>query len=174
MANFVQLAKHTDDWLVLDMKIDSYALRRKLSQELQYIYKDRNVIFTQFSKGSPTFTVRKWKARSENNEESKDTIKNEVKVSEQDIELSYFDRIIQGDRKSLKVHHEDDKCIAFEDPSPVAKCHFIVLPKDTKTSLSTENEILIGHLMLIASKVAKTLKLEDGYRVVVNNGRNSF
>jgi histidine triad (HIT) family protein len=72
------------------------------------------------------------------------------------------------------VHHEDEKCIAFDDPSPVAKSHFIVLPKDPKTSLITQDEALIGHLMLVASKVAKTLKLEDGYRVVLNNGRNGL
>jgi hypothetical protein len=29
-------------------------------------------------------------------------------------------------------------------------------------------------MMVVASKVAKTLKLEDGYRVVVNNGRDGF
>ena len=45
----------------MEIKIDSYALRRKLSQELQYIYKDRSLIFTEFSKGSSTFTVRKYK-----------------------------------------------------------------------------------------------------------------
>jgi hypothetical protein len=82
VANFVQLAKHTDDWIVLEIKIDSYALRRKLSQDLLNLYKDRNVIFTQFSKGSNIFTVRKWKSKSDHNEESKDNSKNEVKVSE--------------------------------------------------------------------------------------------
>jgi hypothetical protein len=82
VANFVQLAKHTNDWIVLEIKIDSYALRRKLSQDLQSLYKDRNVIYTQFSKGSSIFTVRKWKAKSDHNEESKDNVKNEVKVTE--------------------------------------------------------------------------------------------
>lgn len=72
------------------------------------------------------------------------------------------------------MHYEDEKCIAFDDPSPVAKSHFVVLPKDSKTSFITQDEALIGHLMLVASKVAKTLKLEDGYRVVINNGDNGF
>ena len=174
VANFVQLAKHTDDWPVLEMKIDSYALRRKLSQELLNHYKDRNLIFTQFSKGSPMFTVRKWKAKSDPQEESKDNLRCEYKVSEQEMELSAFDKIIQGDRKSIKVHFEDEKCLAFDDYAPVAKSHFIVLAKDTKVALSdSKDEALIGHLMVVASKVAKLLKLEEGYRVVVNNGRNA-
>jgi hypothetical protein len=32
----------------------------------------------------------------------------------------------------------------------------------------------MGHLMVIAAKVAKILKLEEGYRIVLDNGRNSF
>jgi histidine triad (HIT) family protein len=31
---------------------------------------------------------------------------------------------------------------------------------------------LLGHLLLVASKVAKDLGLKDGYRVVINDGRN--
>jgi histidine triad (HIT) family protein len=32
---------------------------------------------------------------------------------------------------------------------------------------------LLGHLLFVASKVAKDQGLEDGYRVVINNGRNA-
>ena len=84
VANFIQLARQTDDQLVLDLKIDSYALRRKLSQELFVLYKDRNIIFTQFSKNSPIFSIRKWKAKNEGDD--KDSIKQEVKVTEQETE----------------------------------------------------------------------------------------
>jgi histidine triad (HIT) family protein len=31
---------------------------------------------------------------------------------------------------------------------------------------------LLGHLLLVASKVAKDLGLKDGFRVVINDGRN--
>ena len=34
-----------------------------------------------------------------------------------------------------------------------------------------DDEALLGHLMLVATKVAKQLSLSDGYRLVVNNGR---
>lgn len=130
VANFIQLAKNSDESLVLDLKIDSWALRRKLSQELLFLYKDRNIIFTQFSKNSPTFSVRKWKAKNES--DGKDQIKSEVKVTEKETELSCFDKIVYGERKGVKVLHEDERCIAFEDHYPVAKIHFIVLLKDPK------------------------------------------
>ena len=59
-------------------------------------------------------------------------MKNEIKVTEEETELSCFDKIIKGDRKGLKILHEDEKCIAFDDTNPVAKKHFIVLMKDSK------------------------------------------
>jgi histidine triad (HIT) family protein len=31
---------------------------------------------------------------------------------------------------------------------------------------------LLGHLMFVAAKVAKEQGLQDGYRVVINNGKN--
>jgi len=45
-----------------------------------------------------------------------------------------------------------------------------VLAKDNQIQLKTKNEALMGHIMVVASKVAKTLKLEDGYLLVVNIG----
>lgn len=171
VANFIQLARKSDDNLVLDLKVESYALRRKLSNELQYLYKDRNLIFTQFSKSSQIFTVRKWKAKEDGDTKE---IKEEVKVTEQECENSAFDTIAKGNHKGVKVLHEDEKCIAFEDLFPVAKVHFIVLAKDPKAQLTDEHDALAGHLMVVASKAAKNLGLEQGYRVVLNNGKNTF
>ena len=50
---------------LLEIEIESFALRRRLSQELQAFYKDANLIFTQFSKATPIFTVRKWRPKPE-------------------------------------------------------------------------------------------------------------
>jgi len=68
VANFAVLVQTRDDWPIMEIKIESYALRRKLSQELQNIYKDRYLIFTDFSKGSSTFTVRKYKPKDQTND----------------------------------------------------------------------------------------------------------
>ena len=35
-----------------------------------------------------------------------------------------------------------------------------------------EHQTLLGHLMLTAASVAQKLKLEGGYRVVINNGKD--
>lgn len=103
-----------------------------------FLYKDRNLIFTTFSKNSPIFNIRKWKPRSEETKDSKEQNK-DVFLSELDTELSTFDKIIQGHRDGIKVLYEDHKCIAFEDRSPVALVHFIVLAKDTQLQLATAN-----------------------------------
>ena len=50
---------------MLEIHIESFALRRRLSQELQSFYKDSNLIFTQFSKASNMFTVRRWRPKPE-------------------------------------------------------------------------------------------------------------
>ena len=99
----------------MEIKIDSYALRRKLSQELQYIYKDRSLIFTEFSKGSPIFTVRKYKPvdKSKTNDNQNQS-KKEEKLNPEQFEDSVIDKIINGDRSEVNVLHEDDKLIAYE------------------------------------------------------------
>ena len=82
VANFAVLAQNRSDWPVLEINIESYALRRKLSQELQAIYNNRNMIFTSFSKASPIFTVRKYKPgeRDRRNEADSGGKAKEVKV----------------------------------------------------------------------------------------------
>jgi len=138
------------------------------------LYKDRNIIFTQFSKNSPIFSIRKWKAKNDADDKE---VHSEVKVTEQETEFSVFDKIVAGDKKGIKVLFEDEKCIAFEDKAPIAKQHFIVLAKDPKASLGNmdfKDAELYGHLLVKASQVAKQLEMADGYRVVANHGRNAF
>nr|XP_022309946.1 histidine triad nucleotide-binding protein 1-like [Crassostrea virginica] len=69
--------------------------------------------------------------------------------------------------------YEDDKCAAFNDLSPQAPVHFLVIPKKPISRLSEAEESdaqLLGHLMLVAKKVAKEQGLNEGYRLVVNDG----
>uniref|UniRef100_A0A1A9VR47 HIT domain-containing protein n=1 Tax=Glossina austeni TaxID=7395 RepID=A0A1A9VR47_GLOAU len=71
--------------------------------------------------------------------------------------------------------HEDDKCVAFHDISPQAPTHFLVIPRKPITMLSDVEDVdedLLGHLMLVGSRVAKKLGLDNGYRVVINNGKD--
>ncbi|KAL7048223.1 hypothetical protein ACKWTF_003269 [Chironomus riparius] len=70
--------------------------------------------------------------------------------------------------------YEDDQCVAFHDVSPQAPVHYLVIPKKPIQQLSKasdEDEQLLGHLLLAGKKVADQLGLNNGYRVVINDGK---
>ena len=90
------------------------------------MFKDQNLIFTQFSKQGPIFTIRKWKPKDEDHSQNK---ANEIKLTIDDCIDSEYDKIIKGDRHNLVVVHEDDLVIAFQERAPIAKHHLVVLAK---------------------------------------------
>ena len=72
-----------------------------------------------------------------------------------------------------KIIYEDETCVAFHDIAPQAPVHFLVVPRKLIPRIaeaSSADESLLGHLLLVAKKVAADLKLEKGFRIVVNNG----
>ena len=100
----------------------------------------------------------------------------EVEAPKVADEVTLFDKIVAGDIPCDKIY-EDDVCIAFNDIAPVAPTHFLVIPKnrDGLSQLSKAEERhkeLLGHLMWAASKIANDQGLgEDGFRVVINDGK---
>ncbi|VDL78795.1 unnamed protein product [Nippostrongylus brasiliensis] len=85
-----------------------------------------------------------------------------------------FDKIIRKEIPA-KIIYEDDEALAFHDVSPQAPVHFLVIPKKRIAMLqeaedTVADQMLLGKLMLTATKVARDLGLANGYRVVVNNG----
>ena len=73
--------------------------------------------------------------------------------------MTIFDKIV-AKQIPAEVIYEDDTALAFRDISPQAPVHFLVIPKKrdglTRMAKATEqHEKLLGHLLLIASKVAK-------------------
>jgi histidine triad (HIT) family protein len=87
-------------------------------------------------------------------------------------EKTIFKRIIDGEIPA-KIVHDDDLCLAFVDVAPQAPTHVIVIPKKEIASLNEvadEDAALVGHLIVTIRKLAAQLKLDDGYRVVVNCG----
>ena len=90
-------------------------------------------------------------------------------------EASVFTRIIAGELPARRLY-EDDQCIVIEDRSPQAPTHLLIIPRIPLVSLAearVEDAPLLGHLMWVAADMARRLKLEDGFRLVVNNGRGA-
>lgn len=82
-----------------------------------------------------------------------------------------FGKILSGEIPSERVW-EDDQCIAFRDINPAAPTHVLVIPREyiaTANEFEESQEALLGHLLVVASKVAKAEGIaEDGYRLVIN------
>jgi histidine triad (HIT) family protein len=85
-----------------------------------------------------------------------------------------FSRIIRREIPA-RIEHEDDLCLAFHDVAPQAPVHLLVIPKQPIPSLvevTDADSPLLGHLVAVASSLARKLGLGDGYRLVVNCGRD--
>ena len=85
-----------------------------------------------------------------------------------------FGRIIRREIPA-RIEYEDDRCLAFHDVSPQAPVHVLVIPKQAIPSLAAVtagDASLMGHLVLIATQLAAKLGLDEGYRLVVNCGRD--
>jgi histidine triad (HIT) family protein len=83
-----------------------------------------------------------------------------------------FCRIVAGTIPATKVF-EDERCLAFRDLHAVAPTHVLVIPKEHIASSAhavESHEALLGHLMLIAAKVAEQEGLSNGFRLVANTG----
>jgi histidine triad (HIT) family protein len=69
------------------------------------------------------------------------------------------------------IVHEDDLCLAFRDIHPQAPVHVLIIPKKvirTHADVTEADRELLGHLHLVAARLAKQLGLGDGYRLVLN------
>ena len=85
-----------------------------------------------------------------------------------------FCAIIKGDIPSKKVY-EDDSCYAFLDINPQAPVHCLVVPKEHVASaneITAANAEVVAHIFSVIPKIAATLGLGNGYRVVTNVGED--
>lgn len=83
-----------------------------------------------------------------------------------------FEKIINREIPT-DIIYEDDLSIVIKDIQPQAPTHLLIIPKKVIPKLSdasNNDELILGHLMLVAGKVANQLDLNDTFRIVINNG----
>ena len=81
-----------------------------------------------------------------------------------------FEKIAAGEIPATIVH-QDDRVTAFRDISPQAPVHVLIIPRKeirTHADLTEADKELLGHIHLVAGRLAEQLNLADGYRLVVN------
>ena len=83
-----------------------------------------------------------------------------------------FCAIVKGDIPSNKVY-EDEYCYAFLDINPQAPVHCLVVPKmhiASADEITSDNSDVVCAIFNAIPKIAKSLGLENGYRIVSNIG----
>ncbi|KAL4660447.1 histidine triad nucleotide-binding protein 2, mitochondrial-like [Arapaima gigas] len=81
-----------------------------------------------------------------------------------------LDRSIPAD-----IIYEDRKCVAFRDVNPQAPVHFLVIPRIPIPRISKakdDDAELLGHLLVVAKNMALQEGLQEGYRIVINDGKH--
>ena len=90
------------------------------------------------------------------------------------MENCVFCKIIAGDIPSPRAY-EDEKMIIIKDIAPKAKLHYLCIPKEHFAYLTEMDEAraeIVKHCFQTIAKVKDELGLEDGYRVIINQGEN--
>jgi len=83
-----------------------------------------------------------------------------------------FEKIINREIPA-DIVYEDEISLAFKDINPQAPVHVLIIPKKPIEKLSDaniEDQALLGHLMLVAGKIAEQLNLDNTFRIIINNG----
>ncbi len=86
-----------------------------------------------------------------------------------------FSKII---RKEIPadIVFQDDQVTAFRDINPQAPVHILIIPNKvipTVNDATPEDEKMLGHMFVVAAKVAQQEGIADnGYRLIINCGRH--
>jgi len=84
-----------------------------------------------------------------------------------------FCKIAAGEIPCKKAY-EDGSVLAFHDIKPQAPVHILVIPKAHAAAgagdITAENSALAGKCFEVVAKLSRELDLDEGFRVVTNNG----
>ncbi|MGZ8270116.1 MAG: histidine triad nucleotide-binding protein [Methylophilus sp.] len=83
-----------------------------------------------------------------------------------------FCKIVNGSIPANKIY-EDDDMVVFHDIKPMAKVHFLLVPKlhiETLKDCTEEHQALLGKMLLMAPKLASEHGLA-GFKTLMNTGR---
>lgn len=83
-----------------------------------------------------------------------------------------FGKIIKGELPSEKVF-ENERIIAIKDIHPQAPVHILIIPKKEFQDLQSvppQDLPLIAEIGQVAQQLARKFNIENGYRLLTNNG----
>ena len=80
---------------------------------------------------------------------------------------------IAARRITASVVYEDNDVIVFNDIKPMAKVHFLIVPKlhiDSLKDCDETHQSLLGKMLLLAPRLASEQGLQ-GFKTLINTGR---
>jgi histidine triad (HIT) family protein len=92
-----------------------------------------------------------------------------------DLTDCLFCKIIKKELPS-DIVYEDDDVLAFRDIKPQAPVHVLIIPKrhiESLADLTEQDKDAMGHVMFVASRLARDFGISKGYRVVANCGKDA-
>lgn len=81
-----------------------------------------------------------------------------------------FSRIVRGELPA-DIVYQDDRVTAFRDVRPRAPVHVLIVPNEripTAADVTEDDEAVLGHMFVVAARVAEAEGLDKGYRLLVN------
>lgn len=81
-----------------------------------------------------------------------------------------FCKILQGEIKS-EILYEQKNFVIIRDVAPMAKKHFLIIPKvhfAHLNELDSEKTNILSEIFENMKEIEKVLGLEDGYRLIIN------
>jgi histidine triad (HIT) family protein len=87
-----------------------------------------------------------------------------------------FCKIVAGQIPSRKAH-EDDDLLVFHDIAPWAPVHVLIVPKRHITTMYDTVDAdapMLGRMTALAPQLMRQLGVTNGFRIVVNTGRDGM
>ena len=69
-----------------------------------------------------------------------------------------------------KIVFENDRVIVFRDHRPQARIHLLICPKTHYPTFLEAPSDEIAYLFKVCARIAEQLGVENGFRMVINNG----
>jgi histidine triad (HIT) family protein len=85
-----------------------------------------------------------------------------------------FCKIVSNEIPAIRIY-EDEHTLCFADIDPKAPTHLLLIPKHHIVShahATPEHRHILGHLLAAAADIARQEELTNGYRIVINTGKD--
>lgn len=88
---------------------------------------------------------------------------------------SIFTRIMNGEIPGDFVYR-DEVVVAIRDIKPIAPFHVLIIPREPIVNayeFNEQNAHIAGHMMMVAAKIAEQEGIKNGFRLIINNGKDA-